>query len=193
MTGKNSPKTYDYESKSPINVFLIPIQQPPAFCYGGIPGMHGKPGSPGAPGRDGRDGREGAKGDQGSPGKTGPQGPPGTPGINGKNGIKGELGVQGPPGLKGQRGESGTSGIPGTLGVMSYKNWKECAWKNLDDDKDHGLIKVSLFCVKQGNRKLGCLLSHITGLKTKQTGIKAKGRNILEHIGYFDRKKQTAS
>ena len=111
--------------------------------------MHCKPGSPGAPGRDGRDGREGPKGDQGSPGKTGPQGPPGTPGINGKNGIKGEPGIQGPPGRKGQPGESGTSGIPGTPGVMSYKNWKECAWKNLNDDKDHGLIKVSLFCVER--------------------------------------------
>ncbi|XP_078367959.1 collagen triple helix repeat-containing protein 1-like isoform X2 [Oculina patagonica] len=121
--------------------------QPP-FCYGGIPGMHGKPGSPGVPGRDGRDGREGAKGEQGSPGKSGPQGPPGpqgTPGIEGKDGAKGEPGVQGPPGQKGQRGESGSSGIPGTSGVMSYKNWKECAWKNLDDDKDNGLIKDCVF------------------------------------------------
>ena len=95
--------------------------------------MHGNPGSPGAPGRDGRDGRDGAKGDQGSPGKTGPQGPPGTSGINGKNGIKGEPGVQGPPSL------------------LTYKNWKECAWKNLNDGKDHGLIKVSVFCVKRAN------------------------------------------
>ncbi|KAL9975700.1 hypothetical protein ACROYT_G012891 [Oculina patagonica] len=115
--------------------------QPP-YCYGGIPGMHGKPGSPGAPGRDGRDGREGAKGDQGSPGKTGPQGPPGPKGTNG---AKGELGVQGPPGQKGLRGESGTSGIPGTPGAMSSKNWKECAWKNLDDEKDNGLIKDCVF------------------------------------------------
>ena len=130
-------------------ITLLLFQQPPAFCYGGIPGMHGKPGSPGAPGRDGRDGREGVKGDQGSLGKTGPQGPPGSPGINGKNGAKGEPGVQGPPGHKGQRGESGTSGIPGTPGVMSYKNWKECAWKNLNDDKDHGLIKVNTSFAKQ--------------------------------------------
>ena len=83
--------------------------------------MHGKPGSPGLPGRDGRDGREGAKGDQGRPGRTGPQGP---------------------PGQKGQRGESGVSGLPGTPGVMPFKNWKECAWKNLNEDKDNGLIKV---------------------------------------------------
>ena len=111
--------------------------------------MHGKPGSPGAPGRDGRDGRDGVKGDQGSLGKTGPQGPPGSSGINGKNGAKGEPGSQGPPGQKGQRGESGTSGIPGTPGVMSYKNWKECAWKNLNDGKDHGLIKVNVSFAKQ--------------------------------------------
>ncbi|XP_078368037.1 collagen triple helix repeat-containing protein 1-like [Oculina patagonica] len=115
---------------------------PPPFCYGGLPGTHGKPGSPGVPGRDGRDGREGAKGDQGSPGKTGPQGPPGP---SGTRGAKGESGVQGPPGQKGQRGESGASLIPGTPGAMSYKNWKECAWKNLNDDKDHGLIKDCMF------------------------------------------------
>ncbi|XP_078367994.1 uncharacterized protein LOC144651838 [Oculina patagonica] len=122
--------------------------QPPPFYYGGVPGMHGKPGSPGVPGRDGRDGREGAKGDQGSPGKTGPQGPPGpkgTPCINGKDGAKGEPGVQGPPGQKGQRGESGTSGIPGTPSAMLYRNWKECVWKNLNEGKDHGLIKDCVF------------------------------------------------
>ena len=60
-----------------------------------------------------------------------------------------------PPGQKGQRGESGTSGIPGTPGVMFYKNWKECTWKNLNDDKDHGLIKVSLFCVKRTDDSTG--------------------------------------
>ncbi|XP_078367972.1 uncharacterized protein LOC144651826 [Oculina patagonica] len=133
------------------------IMRPPPFCYGGIPGMHGKPGSPGvpgpagmhgrpgspgAPGRDGRDGREGAKGDHGSPGKTGPQG---SPGINGKDGAKGDSGAQGPPGQKGQRGESGTSGIPGTPKAMRYKNWKECVWQDLDDGKDHGLIKDCVF------------------------------------------------
>lgn len=108
--------------------------QKPPFCYGGIPGIHGKPGTPGLPGRDGRDGRDGAKGDQGTPGSTGPQGPPGpngSPGIDGKDGAKGEPGVQGPPGPKGEPGP------------MSYKNWKECVWKNINDDKDSGLVKVS--------------------------------------------------
>ena len=80
------------------------------------------------------------------PGKLDLRGLPGAPGINGKNGAKGEPGIQGPPGQKGQRGESGTSGIPGTPGVMmTYRNWKECAWKNLNDGKDNGLIKVNTY------------------------------------------------
>ena len=68
---------------------------------------------------------------------TGPIGPPGL------QGPKGEPGIQGPSGQKGERGETGTSAIPGTPGTMFYKNWKECVWKNLDDDKDNGLIKAS--------------------------------------------------
>ena len=67
---------------------------------------------------------------------TGPIGPPGL------QGTKGETGVQGPSGPKGERGETGKSGIPGTSGQTHYKNWKECAWQNLNDDTDYGLIKV---------------------------------------------------
>ena len=129
------------------SALLLTYQAPPV-CHAGIPGMHGKPGFPGIPGRDGRDGREGAKGDQGIPGKTGPQGPPGpsgNPGVNGKDGAKGERGAQGPPGQKGERGESGLSGTPGNPGLMAFKNWKECVWKNINDDKDQGLIKVNTF------------------------------------------------
>ena len=97
--------------------------------------MHGKPGSPGLPGRDGRDGREGVIGDPGSPGKTGPQGPP--PGPKGTPGAKGEPGVQCPSSEKEQSGESVAPS------VMSFKNWKECAWKDLNVGKDIGLIKVN--------------------------------------------------
>jgi len=28
---------------------------------------------------------------------------------------------------------------------MSYKNWKECVWKNVNDGKDNGLIKDCVF------------------------------------------------
>ena len=57
---------------------------------------------------------------------TGPAGPPG---------LQGETGAQG---LRGQQGERGH----GTSGLMSHRNWKECAWKDLNDGKDNGLIKV---------------------------------------------------
>ncbi|XP_073234141.1 collagen triple helix repeat-containing protein 1-like [Porites lutea] len=109
------------------------MQSPPFWFGGRIPRMYG------LPGRDGRDGREGAKGDPGSPGKTGPQGPAG---VNGKEGVKGEPGVQGPPGPKGDRGQSGH---PGNPGLLPFKNWKECAWKDLNDGKDNGLIKDCVF------------------------------------------------
>ena len=67
-------------------------------------------------------------------GKTGSQGPPGDKGpggVKGEEGAKGETGAQGPPGQNCD------------LGPMPFKNWKECAWNNLDVQKDSGLIKVS--------------------------------------------------
>ncbi|XP_078368066.1 collagen triple helix repeat-containing protein 1-like isoform X1 [Oculina patagonica] len=109
---------------------------PSSFCCACQPGTHGKPGSQGIPGRDGRDGRDG---NHGAPGMTGPMGPLGL------QGPKGEPGIQGPSGQKGERGENGTSAIPGTSGMISYKNWKECAWNNVDDEKDNGLIKDCVF------------------------------------------------
>ena len=99
-----------------------------------MPGKHGTPGAPGGDGRDGRDGRDGGKGDQGLQGKTGPQGLPGDKGPAGvkrKEGYKGEPGAQGPPGQIWE------------LGPMPFKNWKECVWKNLNDNRDSGLVKVS--------------------------------------------------
>jgi len=102
---------------------------PSSFCCACQPGTHDKPGTPGIPGRDGRDGRDGY---QGPAGMTGPAGPPGL------QGTKGETGAQGPSGRKGERGDA-------TSGLISHKNWKECAWKDLNDGKDNGLIKECLF------------------------------------------------
>ena len=99
--------------------------QPSSFCCACQPGTHGKPGTPGTPGRDGRDGRDG---NQGPVGMTGP--------------IE-------PPGLQGTKGETGAQGSSEASGLLSFKNWKECAWKNLNDDKNNGLIKVNDFCRKK--------------------------------------------
>ena len=109
-----------------------------SFCCACQPGTHGKPGSPGIPGRDGRDGQNG---NQGPPGISGPAGAPGL------QGTKGETGIQGPSGQKGEPGETGTNGINGTPIQTHSKNWKECAWKNLNDNKDNGLIKVHRLCI----------------------------------------------
>ena len=115
------------------------------------------PGASGLPGRDGRDGRDGIKGEQGKQGSTGPQGPPGSdgpPGKDGKDGAKGGPGAQGSPGPKGEGGP------------MPFKNWKECVWNNVNDDKDIGLVKVSdlhlvrIFCLCYVPRLFSL---HITG------------------------------
>ena len=79
-------------------------------------------------------------------------------GVNGKDGAKGEPGVQGPPGPKGERGQSGH---PGNPGLMPFKNWKECAWKDLNDDKDNGLIKVKLQELLLSSELLGPHLSFL--------------------------------
>ena len=75
-------------------------------------------------------GRQGARGSQGPQGSKGPQGPSGTAGPPGKKGDAGARGSQGPPGLQGP---------PGSLA----RKWKQCAFKNIDDNKDSGLIKVN--------------------------------------------------
>ena len=115
-------------SCSYICIMLPFLKKSASFCNG-VPSI---PGTPGIPGRDGRDGRDGAKGDQGMPGDTGPQGPPGPTGANG---VKGEQGAPGP------KEESGSSGM------LANRTWRERAWKNLDDNRDHGLIKVRLNCI----------------------------------------------
>ena len=81
--------------------------------------MPGIPGTPGIPGRDGKDSHDGEKGDQGMLGNTRP---PGTSWPYRCNRQE--------PGAPGPKGESGSSGM------LAIRNWTECAWKNLDDDRD---------------------------------------------------------
>ena len=42
--------------------------------------------------------------------------------------------------------------------MMPFKNWKECAWKNVNDDKDNGLIKVCVMII-YGDGVYGMLVS----------------------------------
>lgn len=76
-------------------------------------------------------------------------GVPGVPGYNGRDGPKGEKGPAGPPGDKGPMGPKGEQGTQGPKGDPSLqampKNWKQCAWKNINEGKDNGMIKECTF------------------------------------------------
>ena len=47
----------------------------------------------------------------------------------------GPKGPEGPKGDQGVKGEQAHSQVP-------QRNWKQCAWKDLNDGRDYGLIKV---------------------------------------------------
>ena len=119
----------------------------------GIPGMPGIPGAPGPQGQQGKDGGKGEPGVKGPRGMTGTRGQKGNPGSLGKNGAPGMMGIKGDKGDEGSRGSSGPPGIKGVKGekgeivnsAVSQTNWKQCVWKNLDDDRDSGKIKVQKY------------------------------------------------
>lgn len=101
-------------------------------CAPGIPGI---PGSPGPAGPSGVAGSPGPRGPAGDKGDAGTQGTPGSTGRQGPQGIKGDVGD------KGSQGAPGPQGLPGTLG----SNWKQCVFKDLNDDRDTGLVKECVF------------------------------------------------
>lgn len=73
-------------------------------------------------------------------------GVPGIPGVPGRYGREGPKGEKGPAGPMGPKGEQGTQGPKGDPGLQAMpKNWKQCAWKNIDEDKDNGMIKECTF------------------------------------------------
>ena len=77
----------------------------------------------------------------------GPAGVAGSPGkrLQGPKGPKGPSGPTGSPGNKGDTGARGRQGPPALQGPpgTSRRNWKQCAFTNLNDGKDSGLIKAS--------------------------------------------------
>ena len=126
------------------------------FCAPGIPGIPGSPGpagpagvagSPGSHGAEGPMGPRGIKGDEGARGRQGPSGPNGNKGEAGPPGPKGPHGPSGSAGSHGNKGDTGargSQGLPGPKGAPGSfaRNWKQCVFKNLDENKDSGLIKV---------------------------------------------------
>lgn len=81
-------------------------------------------------------GTPGIPGIPGSPGPAGPAGVAGSPGLQGPMGQRGDQGYDGKPGSQGPPGPQGPTG---TLAI----NWKQCVWKNINDGKDTGLVKVN--------------------------------------------------
>ena len=57
--------------------------------------------------------------------------------------CKGRDGKDGRDGRDGRDGKDGESCSVSEVQQAMEKNWKECAWNNLNDERDHGLIKVS--------------------------------------------------
>ena len=50
---------------------------------------------------------------------------------------------------KGEKGEIVTSAV-------SQTNWKQCVWKNLNDDRDRGKIKVQKYLENAMKNKIKC-------------------------------------
>ena len=72
-------------------------------------------------------------------------------GPKGLEGSKGGQGPVGPPGKMGPKGSQGDKGEKGLSGLVPQRNWKQCTWKPLEDNKDYGLIKASVFAVLPKN------------------------------------------
>ena len=50
--------------------------------------------------------------------------------------------ILGIDGRDGQTGKDGVNGMNGRDGKDAVRNWKECAWNNIDDRTQSGVIKV---------------------------------------------------
>ncbi|CAH3110438.1 unnamed protein product [Porites lobata] len=139
-------------SKPRDKVSFIPQQTSPygscgdggCFCAPGIPGIPGSPGPAGPAGTAGSPGNHGPEGPMGPRGNKGDEGARGKPGPSGVKGVKGPAGPEGPHGDKGARGSPGPPGLKGARGSFA-RNWKQCVFKKMYDDRDSGLIKDCIF------------------------------------------------
>ena len=93
-----------------------------------------------------------------NPESLGKNGAPGMMGIKEDKGDEGSRGSSGPSGIKGVKGEQGSKGEKGEIvnSAVSQTNWKQCVWKNLNDDRDSGKIKVQKYPENAIKNKLVC-------------------------------------
>ena len=59
-----------------------------------------------------------------------------------KGGLKGKNGRNSADGINGKDGDDGSNDKDGRPGVVDDRNWRECAWNDLRDNKDIGAVKV---------------------------------------------------
>ena len=71
----------------------------------------------------------------------GTPGIPGTPGTPGTHGNPGCDGPQGPPGPPGPPGEASHP--------AQGSRWKQCTWKDTNDDRDSGIVHVRMLRTKK--------------------------------------------
>ena len=117
-----------------------------AHRLSGIPGSNGIPGMPGIPGA------------------------PGMMGIKGDKGDEGSRGSSGPPGIKGVKGEQGSKGEKGEIvnSAVSQTNWKQCVWKNLNDGRDSGKIKVQKY-LENAMKNISSVRANLSWPSLKET------------------------
>ena len=58
------------------------------------------------------------------------------------DGVNGTNGKDGRNGKNGVNGKNGRDGVDGKVVVREKRNWKECAWSHLNDERENGVLKV---------------------------------------------------
>ena len=140
----------------------------------GSAGPAGVAGSPGNRGPEGPMGPRGSKGDEGARGRRGVQGPKGATGLAGPTGARGSRGE------KGVRGPQGPPGPKGAVGLL-VKNWKQCVYKNLNDQKDTGLIKVWIWTFPK-TKKIGKKRESFSTLCDLLTNLSSRRENHSDKL-----------
>ncbi|KAL9976110.1 hypothetical protein ACROYT_G013360 [Oculina patagonica] len=113
-------------------------------------------------------------------------GVPGVPGVHGRDGVKGDQGPKGPEGPKGDQGAQ-----------APQKSWKQCAWKNINEDKDYGLIKECVFNKQayetalkvefNGDFRICCCLNCCKRWFFTFNGLECNGPLAIDGIAYIHR------
>ena len=85
------------------------------------------------------------------------------------------------------KGEQGSKGEKGEIvnSAVSQTNWKQCVWKNLNDGRDSGKIKVQKYLENAMKNKLS-VRANLSWPSLKETSEKCRGtKNINKQFCAF--------